>query len=287
MFDQPADAASHGQSPAPAGMRELTPRPPARPGSPTLPTPPLPNAYPGYETSPLVAAAPVPEPDPDRPGPDDSVVARDDHLEGTITSRGTIHVMGSVKGRIEALRLHVADGARVDADAVVDEAVIAGEFVGNLTCRQRLEARPSGRLSGVIETYRVMLHEGAAFEGEVRMLPEPGRSGADTVRGSGHVRGGRAGSASDPVVTVAAQALPRTQPATPATPPMPATATSTATLPADRPAEPVAVAEPADEPGSSGRPTSADQALAAASAEAVHVLPRSSSPAGNGTRSGV
>ena len=173
MFDQSADASAHGQSPAPAGMRELTPQPPARPGAPTIPAPSLPNLYPGYDTSPLVAAAPVPEPDPDRPGPDDLVVARDDHLEGTFTSRGTIHVMGSVKGRIEALRLHVDAGAKVEADAVVDEAVIAGEFIGNLTCRQRLEARPSGRLSGVIETYRVMLHEGASFEGEVRMLPEP------------------------------------------------------------------------------------------------------------------
>jgi cytoskeletal protein CcmA (bactofilin family) len=277
MFDQPADASAHGQSPAPAGMRELTPRPPARPGSPTLPTPPLPTGYPGYEASPLVAAAPVPEPDPDRPGPDDSVVARDDHLEGTFTSRGTIHVMGSVKGRIEALRLHVAEGARVEADVVVDEAVIAGDLVGNLTCRQRLEARPSGRLSGLIETYRVMLHEGASFEGEVRMLPEPGRVGVETIRGSGHVRGGRAGSASDPVVPVApAQAQARGRPA----------AVAVATLPVDVPAESV-VAEPSDEPSPAlVLEPSDERALAATSAEAVHVTPRSSTPAGNGTSSG-
>jgi cytoskeletal protein CcmA (bactofilin family) len=273
MFDQPADASAHGQ-PAPAGMRELTPRPPARPGTPTLPTPPLPNVYPGYDPSPLVAATPVPEPDPDRPGPDDSVVARDDHLEGTFTSRGTIHVMGSVKGRVEALRLHVAEGARVEADVVVDEAVIAGEFIGNLTCRQRLEARPSGRLSGVIETYRVMLHEGASFEGEVRMLPEPGRAGVETIRGSAHVRGGRAGSASDPVVAVA-PAQPR-----------PAATIPTPVL-IDPTGEPI-TSEAADEAGSASvLIASADQALAAASAEAVHVLPRSSTPGANGTGSGA
>ena len=271
MFDQSADASAHGQSPAPAGMRELTPQPPARPGAPTIPAPSLPNLYPGYDTSPLVAAAPVPEPDPDRPGPDDSVVARDDHLEGTFTSRGTIHVMGSVKGRIEALRLHVDAGAKVEADAVVDEAVIAGEFIGNLTCRQRLEARPSGRLSGVIETYRVMLHEGASFEGEVRMLPEPGRAGVETIRGAGHVRGGRAGSASDPVVPVApaqAQARPRA---------------TTAMPPVEEQVE-LPTTEASSEPSASPSlvPT-AEQALAASSAEAVRVTPRSSSPAANGT----
>ena len=191
MFDQPADAAAHGQSPAPAGMRELTPRPPGRPVGASMPAIATNAVYPGYET-PLAGVGLVPEVSADRPGPDDSVVARDDHLEGTFTSRGTIHVMGSVKGRIEAQRLHIADGARVEAEVVVDEAVIAGEFIGNLTCRQRLEARPSGRLSGILETYRVMLHEGASVEGEVRMLPEPGRAGVDTIRGSAHVRGAQA-----------------------------------------------------------------------------------------------
>jgi cytoskeletal protein CcmA (bactofilin family) len=232
-----------------------------------------------------VAAAPVPEPDPDRPGPDDSVVARDDHLEGTFTSRGTIHVMGSVKGRIEALRLHVAEGARVEADVVVDEAVIAGDLVGNLTCRQRLEARPSGRLSGVIETYRVMLHEGASFEGEVRMLPEPGRVGVETIRGSGPVRGGRAGSASDPVVPVApAQAQPRRPAAAAvATLPVDVTAEGVAPEPSEQPS-PTLVLEPSAEQALAA--ASAEQALAAASAEAVHVTPRSSSPAGNGAISG-
>ena len=116
-------------------------------------------------------------------------IARDDHLEGTFTSRGTVRVLGIVKGRIEAVRIHVEDGAHVEADVVVDEAVIAGEFVGNLTCRQRLEARPTGRLSGKIETYRVMLHEGASVEGEVHMLPEPARAATDTIRGSAPVRG--------------------------------------------------------------------------------------------------
>jgi cytoskeletal protein CcmA (bactofilin family) len=151
---------------------------------------PSPAPYPGYETPPLGGIVPVPGSVADQPGPDDSVVARDDHLEGTFTSRGTVHVMGSVKGRVEAQRLHVDDGARVEAEVIVDEAIIAGEFIGTLMCRQRLEARASGRLSGLIETYRVMLHEGASVEGEVRMLPEPGRAGVDTIRGSAHARGG-------------------------------------------------------------------------------------------------
>ena len=116
MFSQPADKPAADQPDAPDGMRELPPQP-AKP------------VMPGYvPTSPAAPTAPVPESavDDDAPGPDDSVIAVDDHLEGTFTSRGTVVVKGSVKGRIEAVQVRIEDGASVDADVIVDEAIIAG-----------------------------------------------------------------------------------------------------------------------------------------------------------------
>jgi cytoskeletal protein CcmA (bactofilin family) len=156
-------------------MREL----PSQPAKPVMP------AY----------ATPTPEPQAEgaAPGPDDSVIARDDHLEGTFTSRGTVVVMGSVKGRIEAVQIRIEDGATVDADVIVDEAIIAGEFTGNLTCRERLEARASGRISGRVETFKLMLHEGASVEGEMHMLTESPKDASETIRGSAPVRGDGAG----------------------------------------------------------------------------------------------
>ena len=145
----------------------------------------------------------------DAPGADDSVVAKDDHLEGTFTSRGTVVVMGSVKGRVEAVRIRIEDGASVDADVIVDEAIIAGEFTGNLTCRERLEARSSGRINGRVETYKLMLHEGASVEGEMHMLTESPKDAAETIRGTRPLRGeteSRTGSQ-------ARRRLPRPQPA--------------------------------------------------------------------------
>lgn len=171
MFDQSADQAAPDQSPAPIGMRELPPQP-AKP------------VMPAYATT-----APARSDDEAGPGPDDSVVARDDHFEGTFTSRGTVRVMGSVKGRIEAVRVRIDDGAHVDADVIVDEAIIAGEFTGNLTCRQRLEARASGRISGHVETHKLMLHEGASVEGEMHMLTESPKDASETIRGSAPLRG--------------------------------------------------------------------------------------------------
>jgi cytoskeletal protein CcmA (bactofilin family) len=171
MFSQSADQPAADQSPAPVGMRELPPQP----AKPVMPV---------YGT-----ATPAPADEDSGPSPDDSVIARDDHFEGTFTSRGTVVVMGSVKGRIEAIRVRIEDGARVDADVIVDEAIVAGEFSGNLTCRDRLEARASGRINGRVETHKLMLHEGASVEGEMHMLTDKPTDATETIRGSAPVRG--------------------------------------------------------------------------------------------------
>lgn len=152
----PPDAAP----PPPSGMREMAPAAP-------MPPPVNPSIVPPAE---------------------ESVLAREDDLEGTFRSRGTVRVMGTLKGRIEAARVVIEDGASVEADITVDEAIIAGTYVGGLTCRQRLEVRASGRLSGRVEAFRVMLHEGAGIEGEIHMLKGPGAADTDTVRGSVPVR---------------------------------------------------------------------------------------------------
>ena len=191
MSSQSADQPAPDQTPAPVGMRELPPQP-AKPVMPayTMPAPGLPLAGPlPVPQATTVPQAAMPGAGEAGPGPEDSVIARDDHFEGTFTSRGTICVMGSVKGRIEAVRVRIEEGATVDADVIVDEAIVAGNFTGNLTCRERLEARPSGRINGRVETYRLMLHEGARVEGEMHMLTEAPRDASMTIRGSAPVRG--------------------------------------------------------------------------------------------------
>ena len=204
MFSQSADQPAADQSPAPAGMRELPPQP----AQPVMPAPA--SATP-------VASAPGTAADEPGPGPDDSVIAKDDHLEGTFTSRGTVVVMGSVKGRIEAVRVRIEDGATVEADVIVDEAIIAGEFTGNLTCRERLEAHASGRINGHVETFKLMLHEGASVEGEMHMLTEAPKDATETIRGSAPLR--RETPKGD------------TSPRTPATPAAPAAKTAPTVTP--------------------------------------------------------
>jgi cytoskeletal protein CcmA (bactofilin family) len=121
--------------------------------------------------------------------PDLTVVARADRLEGTLKIADMLRVFGTLEGSVEATVLHIEEGATVRADIAADEVVIGGDYSGNLLCRQRLEVRASGRVSGHIETFRLMLHEGASVDGELRMLKQPGSAG-DMPRSTATIRAG-------------------------------------------------------------------------------------------------
>jgi cytoskeletal protein CcmA (bactofilin family) len=133
-----------------------------------------------------LSAAPAPPPAPTAPT-DTTVVARGDRLDGTLKVNQTLRIAGTLEGKVEATTVYLEEGSTVKADITADEVVIAGEYQGKLICRQRLEMRATGQVTGTIETLRLMLHEGASIDGELHMVkpaaPEPASRGGSTVRG--------------------------------------------------------------------------------------------------------
>ena len=102
--------------------------------------------------------------------PDGTVIAHGDRLEGTLKTERSLRIAGVVEGKIEAAAaVHIDEGARVTADVSADEVVVAGRYSGKMTCRQRLEILPTGRVSGTIETAKLMLHEGGFVDGGLHM----------------------------------------------------------------------------------------------------------------------
>src|SRR5262245_24691907 len=134
-----------------------------------------------------LSAAPAPPPPAPTIPTDTTVVARGDRLEGTLKVNQTLRIAGTMEGKVEATTVYLEEGSTVKADITADEVVIAGEYTGKLVCRQRLEMRATGQVSGTIETLRLMLHEGASIDGELHMVkpakPEPAARSGSTVRG--------------------------------------------------------------------------------------------------------
>jgi cytoskeletal protein CcmA (bactofilin family) len=104
------------------------------------------------------------------PAADESLLAAEDRFEGKLTTIRGVRILGTVDGSIESQsHVHIDENATVTADVSAEEVVIAGHYSGNLVCRQRLEILPTGRVSGSIQTFKLLLHEGGYVDGELHM----------------------------------------------------------------------------------------------------------------------
>lgn len=129
------------------------------------------SVAPAPTPSPQPPVAPVPAPRPTAARSDDeSLIAREDTFEGQLRTTRGVRILGTVRGGIESQQyVHIEENAHVEADITAEEVVIAGAYSGNLTCRQRVEIRSTGRVSGKIDTVKLLLHEGGFFDGELHM----------------------------------------------------------------------------------------------------------------------
>jgi cytoskeletal protein CcmA (bactofilin family) len=127
-----------------------------------------------------IAARPTPAPMPVTGTPRvadaaTGVIAADSIWSGTLRSRGSLQIFGQIEGDLEASdEIFVAEGARVNARIAARIVVVAGLVEGTVECSGRLEVLPTGRVSGDVTAPSLVVHEGAAIEGDLRMqAPEP------------------------------------------------------------------------------------------------------------------
>jgi cytoskeletal protein CcmA (bactofilin family) len=110
-----------------------------------------------------------------------TLVAKTTQIEGEIKGAGEVRIEGSVKGTINCTaRVLVDPGGRVDGELQGETVVIAGAVKGNVHGTQKIELTPTAEVEGDITSPRILIREGATFEGQVNMTgkksvarPEP------------------------------------------------------------------------------------------------------------------
>jgi len=92
-------------------------------------------------------------------------------VEGNIEFRGTIRVDGKVKGTIHSDEgtLIVGEHAVINADIIVDAAIITGSVNGNIEVREKLELFPPARMMGGIKAPTISIESGVVFNGNCEM----------------------------------------------------------------------------------------------------------------------
>lgn len=97
-------------------------------------------------------------------------------ITGKLEFEGSVRVDGKFNGEIDAINgtLIVGEGAGIEAKAVIDTAIISGEFKGEIEGKSRIELRGPGKLFGNIKTTNLIIGEGVIFEGTCEMGEKKG-----------------------------------------------------------------------------------------------------------------
>ncbi len=102
-------------------------------------------------------------------------------IKGEISGNEDLQLDGKVEGLVSigGFRLTVGPGAHVNADIVAREAVISGEVNGDIRACDRIEVMKSASIVGDLSTGRIVIEEGAYFNGDVEIGSSQTQIGTD------------------------------------------------------------------------------------------------------------
>ena len=92
-------------------------------------------------------------------------------IEGTIEFNHTVRLDGDVKGKISSNQgtVIIGEKAVVNAEIIVDTAIIMGEVNGTIHAKEKIEVYPPGRITGDIQSPVVLIESGVIFNGNCSM----------------------------------------------------------------------------------------------------------------------
>jgi cytoskeletal protein CcmA (bactofilin family) len=97
-------------------------------------------------------------------------VGADTKLEGTLITRSSVRVDGTIVGGV------VADGTvilsqngQIQGNVIAENIVVAGVLDGNLTIKDKTNIEPTGEVYGDINTSRILIDEQSVFQGKCNM----------------------------------------------------------------------------------------------------------------------
>jgi cytoskeletal protein CcmA (bactofilin family) len=101
-----------------------------------------------------------------------AVVAAGTTLSGDLDSSDPVEVYGTVEGdcRVRG-RFMVAESGRVFGNVDAQTIVVAGEVHAGLLTADRIELRPTARVTARLRGRAVAIAEGATFDGDMEQWP--------------------------------------------------------------------------------------------------------------------
>jgi len=97
------------------------------------------------------------------------VIGAESVFKGEMTAKGTIRIDGSFEGNIVADCVILGESGTVVGDVQVSVLIAGGKLRGNIKAGDHVEIQSKGEVYGDIYALRLMVAEGAVFEGRSSM----------------------------------------------------------------------------------------------------------------------
>jgi cytoskeletal protein CcmA (bactofilin family) len=99
-----------------------------------------------------------------------TVIARSNRVEGTVLGSGDIRVEGHIQGAVDSTgQLLVAENGRVEGKISSRGVTVSGRVQGDILAKERIELQASAVVEGNITAPRILINDGATFDGQVLM----------------------------------------------------------------------------------------------------------------------
>ncbi|HDP94792.1 MAG TPA: polymer-forming cytoskeletal protein [Candidatus Aminicenantes bacterium] len=97
-------------------------------------------------------------------------IDKDTEFNGELRFSDSLRIDGILKGKVTSgQNLIIGESGDVDADIVVRNISINGRVKGNVIAKERAEIFANGRFSGKLVTPKLVIEEGAFFQGSCQM----------------------------------------------------------------------------------------------------------------------
>jgi len=102
----------------------------------------------------------------------ESRIGKGTKISGKISFQAPARIDGEAEGEISGDDILIAQGAMVTARVAAARITIAGNVSGEIVARERVELLPTARAKCTITTPKLVLNEGAQFDGDCKMPRE-------------------------------------------------------------------------------------------------------------------
>lgn len=111
-----------------------------------------------------------------KPGPKlEAFIGPETEIEGSVRTTESIRIDGKIKGSITAESVVLGENAYILGDITASKVTVGGKIKGNVSAASHLELLPKGAIFGDIRTSRLVIADGACFEGNCQMLKNDGQ----------------------------------------------------------------------------------------------------------------